>query len=152
MQGPALGCLIDRDLHAMSDEIAAPVNGIIKAFHKGNERTQKICNAASKNATASQVLDTVEPAQALQRSLAESEAAIRYAYSESVRILGKRYSNAIHSDREHSTLSSSATANTASQLIRPVRSKISRSTLKSSSRRSATISKTQTILTLVPLR
>lgn len=84
----------------MSDDIAAPVSGIIKAFHKGTERTLKICNAASKNATASQVLGTIEPAQALQKSLAESEAQVRYAYSESIRVLGKRYSNAIQSDRK----------------------------------------------------
>ncbi len=95
----------------MSDDVAAPVNGIIKAFHKGHERTQKICNAASKNATASRVLDTVEPAQALQKSLAESEAQVRYAYAESVRTLGKRYSNAIYSDRKHPPRPDRATAN-----------------------------------------
>lgn len=95
----------------MSDDIASPVNGIIKAFIKGNERTQRICNAASKNATSSQVLDTVEPAQALQKSLADSEAAIRYAYSEGVRILGKRYWTAIYNDREKVSLHGAATAN-----------------------------------------
>ena len=84
----------------MSDDIAAPVNGIIKAFHKGTERTQKICNAASKNATAARVLDTVEPAQALQKSLIDSEAKIRYAYAESIRVLGTQYSKAVESDRE----------------------------------------------------
>jgi len=88
----------------MSDDIASPVNGIVKAFNKGNERAHKICNAASKNATASQVLDTVEPSQALQKSLAKSEAAVRYAYSESVRVFGKRFSSAIQSDRKLSSL------------------------------------------------
>jgi uncharacterized protein with PhoU and TrkA domain len=95
----------------MSDDIAAPVNGIIKAFHKGTERTQKICNSASKNAIASQVLDTVEPAQALQKSLAESEAQVRYAYSESIRMLGRRFATAIQSDRKYSALQGLASAN-----------------------------------------
>lgn len=95
----------------MSDDIAAPVNGIIKAFHKGTERTQKICNVASKNATASETLHTVEPAQALQKSLAESEAHVRYAYAESIRVLGSQYSKAIESDRKYSTLQAPASAN-----------------------------------------
>jgi hypothetical protein len=84
----------------MSDDIAAPVNGIVKAFHKGAERTQKICNAASRNPTASHVVHTVEQAQALQKSMAESEAQVRHAYYESTRVLGTRYSKAIESDRK----------------------------------------------------
>jgi len=84
----------------MTDDIAAPVNGIVKAFHKGTERTQRICNAASRNPTASHGLPIVEQAQALRKSLAESETQVRYAYSESTRVLGTRYSRAIESDRK----------------------------------------------------
>jgi hypothetical protein len=87
----------------MNDEIALPVNGIIKALRKGSERAQKICAGAGRNAIAAQIAETLEPAQALQKSLAESEAKVTYAYAESMRILGHRYSSALQNDREYST-------------------------------------------------
>jgi hypothetical protein len=86
---------------AMNDEIVPCVNGIIRAFHKGTERVQKICNTAARNASsASSVLETVEPAQALQKSLADSEIQIKYAYFQSVGVFGRPYPQAIVDDRK----------------------------------------------------
>jgi hypothetical protein len=87
--------------HAMNDDVVHSVSGIIKTFHKGTERAQKICNAAAKNASsASSVLETVEPAQALLKSLADSEAQVRYAYFQSVSVFGRSYPKAILDDRK----------------------------------------------------
>jgi hypothetical protein len=84
---------------AMNDEIIPCVNGIIKAFRKGNERTLKICNAASRNPTSARsVLVVVEPAQVLQRTLADCENRVQYAYSRSVSVFGPQYTQGISAD------------------------------------------------------
>lgn len=103
-----IGGPMEGDLPVMSDDIVVPVNDLIQAFHKGAESTQEIRTAVSKQAMALQVSDTVKPIQVLQKSLAESEAQVRIAYSEIMKVLGTQYSKAIENHRKWSTLYSSS--------------------------------------------
>jgi hypothetical protein len=82
----------------MNQELAAPVKGIINAFRRGIIQTQRICKFA-QNASATHMLDVLQPAQGLERSLTNSEARIKEAYSQSMTAFGRRYSEQLANDR-----------------------------------------------------
>ncbi len=82
----------------MNQELAAPVKGITNAFRRGITQTQRICKFA-QNASASHMLDVLQPAQGLERSLTNSEARIMGAYSQSMAAFGRRYAEQLINDR-----------------------------------------------------
>lgn len=84
-----------------SDNVVDPVQGVLKAFRKGMVLTRRICKTTRNAPAAPQMLDIVEPAQALERSLAYSEDQIKDAYQKSMEILGQGYPEAILNDRQY---------------------------------------------------
>jgi len=82
----------------MNQELAAPVKGITNAFQRGITQTQRICKIA-RNALATHMLDVLQPAQGLERSLTNSEARIKEAYGQSMTAFGRRYSEQLANDR-----------------------------------------------------
>lgn len=99
-----------------SNHIIDPVERVIKAFQRGIVATQTI----SRNASTSPIPDALEPAQALQKSLAESESLIKDRYSQSVKALDQRYSEAILNDSQSSLIPGlSLLANISKQVLPP---------------------------------
>lgn len=84
-----------------SDNVVDPVQGILKTFRKGTVLTRRICKTTKNAMAAPQMLDIVEPAQALERSLAYSEGQIKDTYQKSVEILGQGYAEGILNDRQY---------------------------------------------------
>jgi hypothetical protein len=83
----------------MSHELAPPVKGIANAFHRGTVLTQRICKFA-QNGRARDMLDTLEPARTLEKSLVQSELRIKDAYGQSTAVFGRRYGGAIVDNRK----------------------------------------------------
>jgi hypothetical protein len=84
-----------------SDNVVDPVQGVLKTFRKGTVLTRRICKAARNAPAASHMLDIIEPAQTLERSLVYSEGQIKDTYQKSVEILGQGYPEAILNDRRY---------------------------------------------------
>lgn len=82
----------------MNQELAAPVKGITNAFRRGITQTQRIRKFA-QNASATHMLDVLQPAQSLEKSLTSSEARIREAYGQSMTAFGQRYAEQLVKDR-----------------------------------------------------
>jgi hypothetical protein len=82
----------------MNQELAAPVKGIANAFRRGITQTQRICESAQK-ASATHMLDILQPAQSLEKSLTNSEARIKAAYAQSMTVFGRSYANQLVNDR-----------------------------------------------------
>jgi hypothetical protein len=82
----------------MDDELAAPVRALINAFNRGVVLVRRICRAAP-NGPSYLLLDTLEPAQKLERLLANSSLRVREACTMSVKTFGKQFAEAVHNDR-----------------------------------------------------
>jgi len=82
----------------MNQELAAPVKGITNAFRRGISQTQRICKFAQNTSTA-HILDILQPAQGLEKSLVKSEVRIKEAYSQSMTAFGRRYAEQVENDR-----------------------------------------------------
>lgn len=83
----------------MNGELAAPVRGIANAFHRGIVKTQRICKSVQRTPTPN-VLDTLQPVQSLEASLARSESRIKDAYAESTAALGRKFAESFDNDRK----------------------------------------------------
>jgi hypothetical protein len=82
----------------MSQELAAPVKGITNAFRRGISQTQRISKFAQK-LSATHMLDILQPAQSLEKSLTKSEARVTDAYGQSITAFGRRYAEQVENDR-----------------------------------------------------
>jgi hypothetical protein len=82
----------------MDDELAGPVKALINAFNRGAVLVKRICRAAS-NGPSYLLLDTLEPAQNLERSLAKSSIRVREACTMSMKTFGKQFAEEVYNDR-----------------------------------------------------
>jgi SpoVK/Ycf46/Vps4 family AAA+-type ATPase len=83
----------------MADLTPTPVKGMLRAFHRGTVLTKRICKAA-QNGSAVELLNILEPAQALGKSFGASEARLRKAYEDSTKTFGRQFAEAILDDCE----------------------------------------------------
>jgi hypothetical protein len=82
----------------MSDELAAPVRALINAFNRGSVLVRRICRAAP-NGPSYLLLDTLEQAQNLERSVAKSGLQVMEACFTGMKTFGAPFTEAITNDR-----------------------------------------------------